>query len=223
MKRIALLLALLVVAGPAVVAQDEGDGGAAPKPEDVVALLQKGIELYKAGKVDEAVKVVQKAHAAMQQEAAKSLERFARPAPEGYTCETKTNSGSTNVTGVAYSWADVNSTYTREKDGARFEVKITNMPQVQAGFRAQVQMLNNPQMLAAMNSDPGRKVTKVERGGFIGLFTEEAERWSGFVVGDALLVSFEGDKQSKEAAHKVLDGTDWAGLGEADKRIASAK
>ena len=148
-------------------AQDAKPDAAAP--QDIEAMINKGLAAYKAGKNEEAVAQLQQAITAIQSSRQKGLAALFPKAPEGWQAdEIQSQSGSFSSGKDASSYVHLTRTYTRKQGENNLTVTMTilNIPQLLEAQQQAAQTYRNPEFLKMINQQGDQKVEAFEQDGW---------------------------------------------------------
>jgi hypothetical protein len=190
-------------------AQEEKD----PKVQ-VEALIQGGLEAYRAGRHQEAIQKLQKAIGVIQRSAEKGLTSFLPAPPEGWKAEApKSSSGAWGSGESAVQWTQVSRRYKRESDGLRVEVTFSDSPQIIQGHLAALKAYENPQMLQMLNQDPNRKIELLDEDGWKGWKqTEKGQRVQTLAIYRSVMVMIEVSGDDAKVSDTFWSGVDRKGI-----------
>ncbi|MEQ8767830.1 MAG: hypothetical protein RL885_28260 [Planctomycetota bacterium] len=188
--------------------------------DDVQAAVTKKIEEalahHKAGEAQKAIEALQEAIAEIEKSQSKGLGTFLPKAPSGWKAgEIESNSMSFTAGGQgAGQFLQVTRDYWREKEnGAREEtiqVSLTNAPQMVQAQQAMANMYKNPQMLKALQSQPGKSVELIEEDDWFGWLVVENDDATVTAFCNGCLVTVTGSNEKN--IRMIWDGFDLKGL-----------
>ncbi len=181
---------------------------------DFDQLLKEARQAYAKGESQVAIQKLQQAIDVIQQSGAKTLASFLPKSLDGWNAsEPKTVSGNWGSGAQAFQWTQASRRYTREQDGLRVNVQITNSPQLIQGQRQMAAMFENEQYIKMMNQDPNKKVRLFKKEGWTGwTIIESNGNANGVALSDAVMVTLDVNKGSEEVFTKFWKGVNFDGI-----------
>ena len=209
--------ALAVVIGlMAALAIGQAQEAKEPKAPGVEALIQEGLEAYRAGRHQVAIQRLQKAIGIIQTAVQKGLESFLPEPAEGWKADpAKSQSGNWGAGESAVQWTQASRRYERESDGLRVEVTISGSPQIIQGQLQALKLYENPQMVKMMNQDPKKKIELIDADGWKGWTTTEKgkrARAQTMAIYKSVMVMIEVRGDDAKARDDFWNGVDKKGL-----------
>jgi hypothetical protein len=180
----------------------------------VEALIQAGLEAYRAGQPQVAIQKLQKAINLIQRSAEKGLLSFLPAPPEGWKADApKSHSGSWGGGESAIQWTEASRDYRRESDGLRVEVTLSDSPQIIQGQLQALKVYENPQMLRMMNQDPNREIALIDADGWKGwTVTEKGKRAQTMAICRSVMVRIEVGRDDAKARDVFWNALDRKGI-----------
>lgn len=175
--------------------------------------IATGLKAFKAGKLHDAIKHLQKAISRIQEMLGGDLVQYFPKAPKGWEAgEIKKQSQS--ATGTTTSTiTHITRTYVRTKDKLRVDIALTNSPQMLKGQRAAAKAFENPMVLRMMNQDPNKRFTRINRDGWVGWsVVEKGRRAEANAFTETCLLTIRVSKAAADVLEMFLKSMDLKGL-----------
>jgi len=160
--------------------------------DEVRDKAEAALRAWEAGRGDDAIALLQDAIAAIQGGTEAGLAAALPDRVGEYVGdEVESASGSWGSGTQAMQWISATRSYAREGGGESVTVSLSTSPQMLEGQRAMMAMFQDPQMLAMMNTEPGRRVELVDEAGFRGWVTIEEGVAQMTAIGEKLMATIE--------------------------------
>lgn len=205
---------LTVIASWLLAAAVSAQGPGAISTTEFDRLLEEARQAYAKGENPVAIQKLQQAIDFIQQSGAKTLASFLPRAMDGWTAnEPQTVTGNWGSGLQSFQWTQASRKYTREKDGLRVNVQITNSPQLIQGQRQMATMFENEQYIKMMNQDPNKKVRLFKKEGWTGwTIIESNGNANGVALSEDVMVTLDVNKGTEEVFTKFWKGVDFDGI-----------
>lgn len=167
---------------------------APPAPADEVRdKSEAAIRAWEGGRADEAIELFHDAIAAIQSRTEAGLAKALPDRVGTYTGgDVESASGNWGSGEESFQWITATRRYTAADGGGRVNVTLSTSPQLVQGQRSMLATFRNPQMLAMMNTTPGKRVDLVEEAGFAGWVVVESGRSAQMTaVGEKLMLTID--------------------------------
>ncbi len=205
-RGIRLLLAVVLLAALAVPALSAG------QEEDVEKLIEKGREAYRDGKYNKAADIFSRIAGVIQKKTAVSLRAFIPEPPSGWAgdeIDVQTGTVSSNEMSIATN--SVSRDYTRESDGTRVALMISNSPKIYNQYELAVKsMKDNPMMQMAAKQHGAEVPTIEEKDGWDVLIGEDKEDGEISAIRGGAVVTVSGG--TRDDSRMIFELVDLKGL-----------
>jgi len=145
--------------------------------EDVEKLIDQGREAYKDGNYGKAADIFSRIAGIIQKKTAVSLQKFIPDSPSGWSGdEVDVQTGTMSSNDMSISTSSVSRDYTRESDGTRVRLMISNSPQIYNQYEMAVMSIKgNPMMQMAAKQHGAKMPTFEEKDGWDIVVGEDKE------------------------------------------------
>lgn len=154
---IRLLMAVFLLAATALPALYAG------QEEDVEKLIEQGREAYMDGNYGKAADIFSRIAGIIQKKSAVSLKEFIPDPPSGWTGdEIDVQTGTMSSNDMSISTSSVSRDYTRESDGIRVRLMISNSPKIYNQYQLAVKSMKGNPMMKMAAKQQGAEMPAIE-------------------------------------------------------------
>jgi len=184
----------------------------AGQEEDVEKLIDQGREAYRDGNYGKAADIFSRIAGIIQKKSAVSLKEFIPDPPSGWTGdEIDVQTGTMSSNDMSISTSSVSRDYTRESDGTRVRLMISNSPKIYNQYELAVKsMKGNPMMKMAARQQGAEMPTIEEKHGWDVLIGADKEDGEITAIHSGAVVNVSGG--ISDDSRMVFDLVDLKGL-----------